>query len=339
CCELERRDWELERRPGSAKVLSECILRSSGRLAARAGCCELERRDWELEQRPGSAKVLSECILRSSGRLAARAGVCEWPLEREEEIGDVLRGLGEDRGCTSKPDRYRKHATSKDIAGRLVAGIETQNLVVERRKEQPGLNLSSLFEKKMVHPELKLQGEKTGRKGHLSVVTEFYKSFATGLKDIVWKSGDETKEEANDGQYTVVSRLGFECRGLSRILNAPLSHEAGCSILKEAFHKGITFFDTTDVYGQKHDNKIMIGKLPREQVQLATKCGIISVDWTHVEVKGTPDYVRQCCEASLNQLDVDYMPTTEEGNGGVFLKNVAKCRHDCVKDNSFNVHS
>ncbi|CAL5329451.1 unnamed protein product [Camellia sinensis] len=179
---------------------------------------------------------------------------------------------------------------------------------------------------------LKLQGEKTGRKGHLSVVTEiyevapslymvelrkagedtlefhkFYKNFATGLKDIVWKSGDETKEEANDG-------------GLSRILNAPLSYEAGCSILKEAFHKGITFFDTTNVYGRKHDNKIMIGKLPREQVQLATKCGIISVDWTHVEVMGTPDYVRQCCEASLKQLDVDYMPTTEEAKYTWFLE-------------------
>ncbi|KAL7220349.1 hypothetical protein ACSBR2_013265 [Camellia fascicularis] len=108
-----------------------------------------------------------------------------------------------------------------------------------------------------------------------------------------------------------VSRLGFGCGGLSGILNAPLSHEAGCSILKEAFHKGITFFDTADVCGQKHDNEIMIGKalkqLPREQVQLATKCGIISVDWTHVEVKGTPDYVQQCCEASLKRLDVDYI--------------------------------
>ncbi|XP_028107252.1 perakine reductase-like isoform X2 [Camellia sinensis] len=108
-----------------------------------------------------------------------------------------------------------------------------------------------------------------------------------------------------------VSRLGFGCGGLSGILNAPLSHEAGCSILKEAFHKGITFFDTADVCGQKHDNEIMIGKalkeLPREQVQLATKCGIISVDWTHVEVKVTPDYVRQCCEASLKRLDVDYI--------------------------------
>ncbi|CAL5414323.1 unnamed protein product [Camellia sinensis] len=121
---------------------------------------------------------------------------------------------------------------------------DTQNLVVERREEQPVnpvsmnafeylyLNLrvstsvlclnSSLFEKQM-SLELKLQAEKTGRKGHLFVATKiyevspslcmvelrkvggdtlefhkFYKNLATGLKDIVWKSGDETKEEAND---------------------------------------------------------------------------------------------------------------------------------------------
>ncbi|GMP73679.1 hypothetical protein CsSME_00031367 [Camellia sinensis var. sinensis] len=79
------------------------------------------------------------------------------------------------------------------------------------------------FDVKKNNYKLKLQGEKTGRKGHLSVATEiyevapslcmvelrkargdtlefhkFYKNLATGLKDIVWKSGDETKEEAND---------------------------------------------------------------------------------------------------------------------------------------------
>lgn len=46
------------------------------------------------------------------------------------------------------------------------------------------------------------------------------------------------------------------------MLNTPLSHEAGCSIIKEAFVKGVTFFDTSDVYGyNKHDNEIMIGKV------------------------------------------------------------------------------
>ena len=58
-----------------------------------------------------------------------------------------------------------------------------------------------------------------------------------------------------------VSRLGFGCGGLSGILNAPLSHEAGCSVVKEAFYRGITFFDTANVYGQNHHNEIIIGKV------------------------------------------------------------------------------
>lgn len=108
-----------------------------------------------------------------------------------------------------------------------------------------------------------------------------------------------------------VSRLGFGCAGLSGMLNAPLSHEEGCSIIKEAFSKGITFFDTSDVYGYKHDNEIMIGKalkqLPREQVQLATKFGIRFTPDMKLIVNGTPEYVRECCEASLKRLGVDYI--------------------------------
>lgn len=58
-----------------------------------------------------------------------------------------------------------------------------------------------------------------------------------------------------------VSRLGFGCVGLSGILNAPLSHEDGCSVIKQAFNNGITFFDTADVYGENHDNEVMVGKV------------------------------------------------------------------------------
>ncbi|KAL3359580.1 hypothetical protein AABB24_016235 [Solanum stoloniferum] len=111
-----------------------------------------------------------------------------------------------------------------------------------------------------------------------------------------------------------VSKLGFGCGGLSGFLNDPLSHEAGCAILKEAFSKGITFFDTANVYGHEGHNEIMVGKvlkqLPREQVQLATKFGCIfseDLDGLQCQVKGTPQYVRQCCEESLKRLDVDYI--------------------------------
>ncbi|KAM7488364.1 hypothetical protein LguiB_025848 [Lonicera macranthoides] len=108
-----------------------------------------------------------------------------------------------------------------------------------------------------------------------------------------------------------VSKLGFGCGGLTGFYNAPLSHEAGCTILKEAFLKGITLFDTADIYGDNNDNEIMIGKalkhLPREQVQLATKFGITLTEPGQIGVKGTPEYVRKCCEASLNRLEVDYV--------------------------------
>ncbi|MBA0555512.1 hypothetical protein Golob_025685 [Gossypium lobatum] len=111
-----------------------------------------------------------------------------------------------------------------------------------------------------------------------------------------------------------VSRLGFGCVGLSGVYNAPLSHEEGCSIIKEAFNRGITFFDTADIYGEKHDNEIMLGKalkqLPREKIQVATKFGFVKSELKGrplFEVKGSPQHVRACCEASLERLDVDYI--------------------------------
>ncbi|XP_021899578.1 perakine reductase-like [Carica papaya] len=108
-----------------------------------------------------------------------------------------------------------------------------------------------------------------------------------------------------------VSRLGFGCVGLSGLLNAPLPHEVGCSVLKEVFKAGITFFDTSDAYGQDHDNEIMIAKalkeFPREKVQLVTKFGLSMSEEGKLVVKGSPEYVRKCCEASLKRLDVDYI--------------------------------
>ncbi|KAK2965516.1 hypothetical protein RJ640_008866, partial [Escallonia rubra] len=43
--------------------------------------------------------------------------------------------------------------------------------------------------------KMKLKGDKTGRKGHLAVATEFYKSFSSGLKDVVWNSEPNREEK------------------------------------------------------------------------------------------------------------------------------------------------
>ncbi|XP_004302045.1 PREDICTED: probable aldo-keto reductase 1-like [Fragaria vesca subsp. vesca] len=109
-----------------------------------------------------------------------------------------------------------------------------------------------------------------------------------------------------------VSKMGFGCMGLTGVYNSPVSDEDGISIIVAAFNKGITFFDTADVYGP-HTNELLVGKalkqLPREKIQLATKFGVVfgGVDPPGVTAKGTPEYVRSCCEASLKRLDVDYI--------------------------------
>jgi len=49
-------------------------------------------------------------------------------------------------------------------------------------------------------------------------------------------------------------------------------------------------------------------ELPREKVQLATKFGVVEADKiTGLVVNGKPEYVRACCQASLQRLGVDYI--------------------------------
>ncbi|TYJ24055.1 hypothetical protein E1A91_A08G234800v1 [Gossypium mustelinum] len=88
-----------------------------------------------------------------------------------------------------------------------------------------------------------------------------------------------------------VSKLGFGC-----------TDDVGIIIIKHAFEKGITFFNTTDLYGHK-TNEILVGK----KVQLATKFGAESIGPGGLVVSGTPEYVCASLESSLKRLDVDYI--------------------------------
>ncbi|QCD77646.1 probable aldo-keto reductase 1 [Vigna unguiculata] len=108
-----------------------------------------------------------------------------------------------------------------------------------------------------------------------------------------------------------VSKLGYGCMGLTGAYNDPLREDEGISVIKHAFDQGITFFDTADIYGVDHANEILVGKalkqLPREKIQIATKFGITKIDSSGMSVKGTPEYVRSCCEGSLERLGVEYI--------------------------------
>ena len=60
--------------------------------------------------------------------------------------------------------------------------------------------------------------------------------------------------------FSQVSKLGFGCMSLTGVYNSPLPEEDGIAVIKYAFSKGITLFDSSDIYGP-HTNEILLGKV------------------------------------------------------------------------------
>ncbi|CAO2831432.1 unnamed protein product [Amaranthus hypochondriacus] len=106
-----------------------------------------------------------------------------------------------------------------------------------------------------------------------------------------------------------VSGQGLGCMGMSAFYGPPKPQEEMIQLIHHAVNSGITFLDTSDMYGP-HTNEILLGKALkggiREKVELATKFGITNVEGK-IEVHGDPAYVRAACEASLKRLEVEYI--------------------------------
>ena len=70
-----------------------------------------------------------------------------------------------------------------------------------------------------------------------------------------------------------VSALGFGCMGISQSYGRPSSREDGIAIIRAAVDRGVTFFDTAEVYGP-YTNEDVVGEAlepVRDQVVIATK--------------------------------------------------------------------
>jgi aryl-alcohol dehydrogenase-like predicted oxidoreductase len=102
-----------------------------------------------------------------------------------------------------------------------------------------------------------------------------------------------------------VSALGLGCMGMSQSYG-PADREESLATVRRALDLGITFLDTSDFYGQGH-NEELVGEAiagRRDEVQLATKFSLRMVDGER-GVDGRPEYVRAAAEASLRRLGVD----------------------------------
>src|SRR5438309_7505754 len=103
-----------------------------------------------------------------------------------------------------------------------------------------------------------------------------------------------------------VSAIGLGCMGLSYGYGPAVDKEVGISLIRSAFERGVTFFDTAEVYGP-FTNEELVGEAlapVRDQVVIATKFGfdIDPKDSKQRGLNSRPEHIKQVAEASLKRL-------------------------------------
>ncbi len=110
-----------------------------------------------------------------------------------------------------------------------------------------------------------------------------------------------------DGGLTV-SALGLGCMGMSQSYGPnPGDRQEMVGVLRGAVERGVTFFDTAEVYGP-YDNEELVGEALeplRDRVVLATKFGWDIQDGTSVGTDSRPEQIRRVADASLQRLRTD----------------------------------
>jgi aryl-alcohol dehydrogenase-like predicted oxidoreductase len=103
-----------------------------------------------------------------------------------------------------------------------------------------------------------------------------------------------------------VSALGLGCMGMSQSYGLPPDKQAMISLIRAAVERGITFFDTAEIYGP-YANEELVGEALaplRRQVVIATKFGIKIENGQQVQ-DSRPERIKQSVEGSLKRLRTD----------------------------------
>jgi len=117
------------------------------------------------------------------------------------------------------------------------------------------------------------------------------------------------KQRTLGNQGLTVSAIGLGCMGMSEFYGTPDERESIATIHR-ALDLGVNFLDTADMYGCG-ENERLVGQAirrRREEVVIATKFGNVrDQHGKFLGVNGRPEYVRQCCDVSLQRLGVGYI--------------------------------
>jgi aryl-alcohol dehydrogenase-like predicted oxidoreductase len=110
------------------------------------------------------------------------------------------------------------------------------------------------------------------------------------------------------GQGLQVSALGLGCMGMSQSYGPnPGDRDEMIAVLRGAVERGVTFFDTAEVYGP-YVNEELVGEALqplREQVVIATKFGWDIRGGASVGLDSRPEQIRRVADASLERLRTD----------------------------------
>jgi aryl-alcohol dehydrogenase-like predicted oxidoreductase len=104
-----------------------------------------------------------------------------------------------------------------------------------------------------------------------------------------------------------VSAIGLGCMGMSQSFGPLPERKDAIALIHAAVERGVTFFDTAEVYGKGHHNETLVGEALapfKGQVVIATKFGINVVDGKQV-LNSKPEVIRQSVEGSLKRLKIE----------------------------------
>ena len=130
-----------------------------------------------------------------------------------------------------------------------------------------------------------------------------------------------------------VSAISSGCMSISANYGPPAPRDQGIKVIRTAFEKGVTFFDTAEVYGP-HTNEDLVGEALapfRDKVVIATKFGF---DLEAGGLNSRPEHVKKVVEASLkrlktNRIDLYYQHRVDPK---VPIEDVAGAIKDLIKE-------
>lgn len=104
-----------------------------------------------------------------------------------------------------------------------------------------------------------------------------------------------------------VSAIGLGCMGLSFGLGPAVDKQTGITVIRTAVERGVTFFDTAEVYGP-FTNEELVGEALapfRDQVVIATKFGFKIENGKQAGLDSRPEHIKEVANASLKRLKTD----------------------------------